>query len=116
MCQRFVSDLPLPLHSQKQLAQWAVDVTARFYACWCTLSSVTPSGQYKYRTSPFLRCNFSGADVQSSDSIGISHDENDEMITNHGTELIVPRVYALQVNPKVMWQAEQLLSLRPTRN
>ncbi len=38
-------------HSQKQLAQWAVDVTAHVYACWL---------------SSWLRCNFSAADVQSN--------------------------------------------------
>ncbi len=41
------------IHSRKQLAQWAVDVTAQFYACWL---------------SGWFRCNFSAADVQSNTS------------------------------------------------
>ncbi len=39
------------LHSHKQLAHWAVDVTAWFYVCWL---------------SSWLKCNFSAAYIQCS--------------------------------------------------
>ncbi len=52
------------LHSQKQLAQWAVDVTAHFYACWL---------------SGWVRCNFFRRIV---DSTSISHGSGLQIISN----------------------------------
>ena len=39
------------IHSQKQLAEWTIDIMAQFYVCWLSV---------------WLRCDFSAADVQSN--------------------------------------------------